>query len=161
MIDTIANPHDAFFKQYLSQPAVAVDFLRQHLPAEVAVLLDLTQLQMEKDSFVDERLRGYFSDLIYSTVTREQTPIRIALLCEHKSYPDPWVTFQVLRYQVGYWVQEFDRLQAPPPPERNRVRAYHARPPRRRGDAIAGPQRERSAARHDGVRAAEAAKIGA
>jgi hypothetical protein len=115
MTDPIANPHDAFFKQYLSQPAVAVDFLRQHLPAEVAALLDLTHLRLEKDSFVDERLRGAFSDLIYTTITREQTPVRIALLCEHKSYPDPWVSFQVLRYQVGYWVQEFDRLQAMPP----------------------------------------------
>jgi hypothetical protein len=117
MIDNVANPHDAFFKQYLSQPAVAMDFLRQHLPAEVVALRDLTQLQLEKDSFVDEHLRGAFSDLIYSTVTREQTPVRIALLCEHQSYPDPWVTFQVLRYQVGYWVQEFDRVQAEPPPD--------------------------------------------
>jgi predicted transposase/invertase (TIGR01784 family) len=115
MIDNVANPHDAFFKQYLSQPAVAMDFLRQHLPAEVVALRDLTQLQLEKDSFVDEHLRGAFSDLIYSTVTREQTPVRIALLCEHKSYPDLWVTFQVLRYQVGYWVREFDQIQAAPP----------------------------------------------
>jgi predicted transposase/invertase (TIGR01784 family) len=86
-----------------------MDFLCQYLPAEVAALLDLTQLQPEKDSFVDESLRGYFSDLISTTVTREQTPVRIAVLCEHKSFPDAWVDFQVLRYQVGYWVQEFDR----------------------------------------------------
>jgi predicted transposase YdaD len=120
MTDKVANPHDAFFKHYLSQPAVAVDFLRQHLPVEVAALRDLTQLRLEKDSFVDEHLRGAFSDLIYSTVTEEQTPVRIALLCEHKSYPDPWVTFQVLRYQVGYWVREFDRVQAASPAEEPR-----------------------------------------
>jgi predicted transposase/invertase (TIGR01784 family) len=116
MTDQVANPHDAFFKHYLSRPDVAVDFLRQFLPAEVAALRDLTQLQMEKDSFVDERLREYFSDLISTTITREQTPVRIALLCEHKSYPDPWVTFQVLRYQVGYWVREFDQIHAAVPP---------------------------------------------
>jgi hypothetical protein len=57
-------------------------------------------------------LRSYFSDLIYSTVTRLGTQVRVAFLCEHKSYPDEWVDFQVLRYKVGYWVQEFEALQA-------------------------------------------------
>lgn len=106
------NPHDAFFKHYLSQPVVAIDFLRQHLPADITDLLDLNQLQLEKDTFVDEKLRNHFSDLIYTTVTRFDTPIRVAFLAEHKSYPDEWVNFQVLRYKVGYWVQEFDALQA-------------------------------------------------
>ncbi len=108
----MTNPHDAFFKQYLSQPNVAVDFLRQHLPGEVTELLDLSQLRLEKDSFIDEKLRGYFSDLIYSTVTNYKTSLRVAFLCEHKSYPDEWVDFQAMRYQVGYWVQEFDLLHA-------------------------------------------------
>jgi hypothetical protein len=112
MTEKLSNPHDAFFKHYFSQPAVASDFLRQHLPQAISELLDLTQLRLEKDSFVDEKLRSYFSDLIYTTVTRSATPIRIALLAEHKSYPDEWVDFQVLRYKVGYWVQEFDALQA-------------------------------------------------
>ncbi|MEZ4869228.1 MAG: Rpn family recombination-promoting nuclease/putative transposase [Caldilineaceae bacterium] len=112
MSDKVTNPHDAFFKHYLSQPAVAIDFLRQHLPAEITALLDLSQLRLEKDTFVDEKLRNYFSDMIYTTVTRFDTPIRVAFLAEHKSYPDDWVDFQVLRYKVGYWVQEFDALHA-------------------------------------------------
>ena len=106
------NPHDAFFKQYLSQPSMAIDFLRQHLPAEIFDLLDLSQLRMEKDSFVDEKLRSYFSDLIYSTSTRFNSDLRIAFLYEHKSYTDDWVDFQVLRYKLGYWVQEFEQLNA-------------------------------------------------
>jgi predicted transposase YdaD len=36
----LTNPHDAFFKQILSYPEVAADFLRQHLPADVAAGLD-------------------------------------------------------------------------------------------------------------------------
>ncbi len=31
---------------------------------------------------------------------------------EHKSYPDDWVDFQVLRYKVGYWVREFEAIEA-------------------------------------------------
>ena len=117
MSDKLVNPHDAFFKQYLSQPTVAADFMRHHLPAEVTALLDLSQLRLEKDSFVDEKLRSYFSDLIYTTVTKPTetttaTPVSIALLAEHKSYPDMWVDFQVLRYKVGYWVREFEAIEA-------------------------------------------------
>jgi len=106
------NPHDLFFKQYLSHPPAAADFLRQHLPAAVASLLDLTQLHLEKDSFVDEQLRTHFSDLVYRTLTTAQTPLTVSLLFEHKSYPDEWVNFQVLRYQVRLWEQEFAQIQA-------------------------------------------------
>ena len=82
------NPHDLFFKQYLSHPVAAADFLRNHLPATVVSLVDLTQLTLAKDSFVDEQLRNHLSDLVYRTVTTEQTPIAFSLLFEHKSYPD-------------------------------------------------------------------------
>jgi len=121
------NPHDVFFKQYLSHPPAAADFLRQHLPAAVASLLDLTQLHLEKDSFVDEQLRTHFSDLVYRTMTTVQTPLAVSLLFEHKSYPDEWVDFQVLRYQVRLWEQELAQLQAarkqeqPGQPERPRT----------------------------------------
>ena len=112
MSDKLVNPHDAFFKQYLSQPAVASDFLRHHLPAEVVALLDLQHLRLEKDSFVDEKLRSYFSDLIYTAMTHDANPVAVALLAEHKSYADDWVDFQVLRYKVGYWVREFEAIEA-------------------------------------------------
>jgi predicted transposase YdaD len=49
----IANPHDKFFKETLSQPGAAEQFLRHFLPADVTALLDLAQLQPVKDSFVD------------------------------------------------------------------------------------------------------------
>ena len=125
MNDKLVNPHDAFFKQYLSQPAVATDFLRQHLPAELVALLDLNQLRLEKDSFVDEKLRSYFSDLIYTTLTHDSNPVCIAFLAEHKSYSDEWVNFQVLRYKVGYWVREFESIQA----EQEKQRAEEAAKP--------------------------------
>lgn len=131
MSDNVANPHDAFFKHYLSQPAVAVDFLRHHLPAEISDLLDLTQLHLEKDSFIDEKLRSYFSDMIYTTATRYGTPLRVAFLAEHKSYPDEWVDFQVLRYKVGYWVQEFDAIQAEQKIEEQSTQAKKVRHKRR------------------------------
>lgn len=106
MSEQIVNPHDAFFKQYLGHVAVAADFLRHHLPPVVAALLALDQLRLEKDSFVDEKLRSNFSDLLYRTTTQSGSPVAIALLLEHKSYVDQWVGFQVLKYVERVWEQE-------------------------------------------------------
>ena len=52
----ITNPHDKFFKEALTQPGAALAFLRDYLPPDVAAQLDLTHLQLVKDSFVDETL---------------------------------------------------------------------------------------------------------
>ncbi len=106
MSEKIINPHDAFFKQYMGHAVAAADFLRHHLPPAMATLLDLDQLRLEKDSFVDESLRSNFSDLLYRTVTKDGTPVAIALLLEHKSYVDQWVGFQVLKYIERYWEHE-------------------------------------------------------
>lgn len=113
MTSQISNPHDAFFKQYLGYAEVAAEFLREHLPSEVTELLDLTQLRLEKDSFVDEKLRSHFSDLVYRAGTTAGSDVAVALLLEHKSYPDPWVGFQVLKYCERFWekeLQETDKL---------------------------------------------------
>jgi hypothetical protein len=53
MMSELTNPHDRFFKEALSRQEVAVDFLQHYLPSEVAALLDLSSLQLIKDSFGD------------------------------------------------------------------------------------------------------------
>ncbi|MCB0063012.1 MAG: Rpn family recombination-promoting nuclease/putative transposase [Caldilineaceae bacterium] len=112
MANEPVNLHDAFFKQYLSIRDAAADFLRNHLPQTVLAQLDLTQLELVKDTFVDEQLRNHFSDLVYRTQTTAETPVAIALLFEHKSYPDEWVNFQIIRYAVNFWQQEYAQIQA-------------------------------------------------
>lgn len=62
----VLDPHDTFFRQLLSEPSVAVDFVQNYLPAKIVPLLDLSQLRIEKDTFVDARLRKHFSDVLYS-----------------------------------------------------------------------------------------------
>jgi hypothetical protein len=47
----IINPHDKFFKEMLAQPEAARIFLRDFLPPAVAEQLDLSHLQLVKDSF--------------------------------------------------------------------------------------------------------------
>lgn len=100
------NPHDAFFKQFLSKIEIASDFLRQHLPAAIVDELNLTTLALQKDSFIDEELRPHYSDLLYRANLNTGGPTYVYLLFEHKSYVDEQVAFQVLRYLMQLWEKE-------------------------------------------------------
>ncbi len=66
----LLDPHDTFFRQMLSEPKTAMDFVANYLPAPVVELLDLAQLRIEKDTFVDARLRKHYSDVLYSVPLR-------------------------------------------------------------------------------------------
>ncbi len=63
---TIVNPHDAFFRQFLSRTEVARDFLQIHLPADIADRCQWDTLAIESSSFVEPDLRQYYSDIVYS-----------------------------------------------------------------------------------------------
>lgn len=101
----VPNPHDTFFKRTFARLEVAAEFLRHYLPAEVAGLLDLTQLTLEKDSFVDAKLRQHFSDLLYRVGLKEGGAAYVYILLEHKSAPEEWVALQLLRYLAQAWEQ--------------------------------------------------------
>ncbi len=99
----INTPHDAFFKRLFGDLEVAADFLRNYLPAEILSRLDLDTLELEKESFIDPELRESFSDLLFRVKTVTKSEVFIYLLLEHKSAPDAWVAFQLLRYIVQFW----------------------------------------------------------
>ncbi len=102
----LGNPHDKFFKEACSRPEVVRDFLAQQLPPAVLAQIDLDTLALQKDTFVDADLGEHFSDRLYRVETKEQTSLYIYLLLEHKSYPDPFIALQLLRYLVRIWEQD-------------------------------------------------------
>ena len=65
MSSQVANIHDAFFKQVLSDQQAAGTFLREHLPSEVTGLLTCDLPERVPGSFVDEELRQHHSDLLF------------------------------------------------------------------------------------------------
>jgi predicted transposase/invertase (TIGR01784 family) len=99
----IVNPHDRFCKDLFARPEVAADFLAHYLPPEVAAALDLRTLELVKDSFIDPELQPHFSDLLYRAQLKRGGPAFIYVLFEHKSAPDVWAAFQLLRYEVRIW----------------------------------------------------------
>ncbi|MBI3654701.1 MAG: Rpn family recombination-promoting nuclease/putative transposase [Acidobacteria bacterium] len=102
----VKNPHDAFFKQLMSRLEVARDFLQNYLPEKVIAALDVRSLELVDGSFVDEELKDHLSDLIFRVKLKRGGKAYIYILFEHKSSPDKWVAWQVLRYSIRVWEAE-------------------------------------------------------
>lgn len=93
-------PHDATFRQFLTQPDIARDFMELHLPPELRICCDLSTLKLESGSFVEDDLRQYFSDVLYSLKTTVGDGY-IHVLIEHQSVPDRHMAFRLMRYAVA------------------------------------------------------------
>lgn len=101
------TPHDAAFKQFLTNPTTARDFIELHLPADLLALCDLRTLRLESGSFVEENLRAYYSDVLYSLKTRAGEGY-IHVLIEHQSTPDRHMAFRLLRYAIAAMQRHLD-----------------------------------------------------
>lgn len=105
----VVNPHDKFFKDVFSKKETAVDFLFNTLPADVLQLLDLGTAEIRKDSFIDDEFKEFFSDLLYEVKLAGSVGY-IYVLFEHKSFPDRFTSFQLLKYMIQIW--ELHRRQS-------------------------------------------------
>lgn len=102
-MNELNQSHDRFFVDTFSRKEVAVDFLEHYLPPEISGLLDLSTLEISKDSFIDEALGKFFSDILYSLKLKDGKSAYIYLLFEHKSHPEPLISFQLLGYMLRIW----------------------------------------------------------
>ncbi|VEN47780.1 unnamed protein product [Callosobruchus maculatus] len=71
-----------------------------HLPTELRAICDLSTLKLESGSFVEDDLRQYFSDVLYSLKTTAGDGY-IHVLVEHQSTPDKHMAFRLIRYAVA------------------------------------------------------------
>ncbi len=97
----IPTPHDLVFKQFLTHPETARDFMQLHLPAELQAVCDFSTLKLESGSFVGDDLRPYFSDVLYSLKTKTGGRGHIYILIEQQSVPDRHMAFRLLRYALA------------------------------------------------------------
>ena len=102
----ITNPHDAFFKFMFGDVEVAQDFLQNYLPTEIAKVVDLKHLTKENNSYIDEQFKESFTDMLYKTKINGEDGY-IYFLFEHKSYQDPLVILQLLKYIVRIWEEKY------------------------------------------------------
>ncbi|ALX94230.1 transposase [Serratia fonticola] len=100
MKKTSSTPHDAVFKQFLTHPDTARDFLELHVPPALLQYCDLNTLKLESGSFIESDLRAYYSDVLYSLRT-ERGDGYVYVLIEHQSSSDKHMAFRLIRYAIS------------------------------------------------------------
>ncbi len=95
------------FKTFLSHPDTARDFISLHLPPALLKICDLTTLKLESGSFVEDDLRPYYSDVLYSLKTGRGDGY-VHVLIEHQSSPDRLMAFRLMRYAVAAMQRHLD-----------------------------------------------------
>jgi predicted transposase YdaD len=90
----------------------AIGLLQACLPPDITARLHWDSLVRKPADFIDARLRGRYSDLLFSirTIDTDEEVLVYALM-EHQSTPHPLMVYRVLRYMVRIWD---DHLKAHP-----------------------------------------------
>ena len=92
------NLHDKLFKQTFSVRSEAKAFVKAYLPAWVIGNLDFRTFKLSNTSFIDEKMKEYFSDLVYTCNWKGGASLKLSFLVEHKSYLPETIHLQLLRY---------------------------------------------------------------
>ena len=111
-----SQPHDAFFKDFFGEPEHAAAFFRNHLPDEVAEVVEWESLGTVPGSFVKRSLQQAHSDLLFSARTAGGTDLLLYLLFEHQTSVDQAMPLRLLAYQVEILLSHHGRHGLPLPP---------------------------------------------
>jgi predicted transposase/invertase (TIGR01784 family) len=106
--------HDQFIKSVLGNRNRARDFLYRLLPPALSDQLDLSTLEAQATGFVTHDLQELFSDALFRVRLKnaDEEECFVSILLEHKSYPDEYVSVQVLAYlAMGYRAQVYRQVQ--------------------------------------------------
>lgn len=111
----INKPHDKFFKQSLSDIAIAKDFLETHVPAKILSKFNLDEIELCKESYVDEELKEQLTDVVYRASINSGGKGYIYTLLEHQSKAIIMMPLRIVKYQIA--IIENHRLQFPDDPK--------------------------------------------
>jgi predicted transposase/invertase (TIGR01784 family) len=95
------EPHDKYFKAVFSYQENMKLFLEKFVP-ELVEDVDLDTLTLDTNSYVNEKLEEYFTDIVWRVKLKEGT-LSICFLLEHKSYIDNDVRQQIETYMRSMW----------------------------------------------------------
>jgi len=98
----IQNSHDSLFKETWNKKSNAKEFLKNYLPAKVLKIVNLDSLKICKDTFIENDLKNYYSDILYKVNIGDESGY-IYFLFEHKSYLDKLIHLQLLEYMIKIW----------------------------------------------------------
>ena len=101
-MDKLNQPHDRYFRSTFGEVSFVKDFLNNYLPEELLAITDMSTLEPQPTTFIDEKLKEQFADLLFRVNIMDKEAY-VYFLFEHKSYRDRMVIFQVLKYMMEVW----------------------------------------------------------
>lgn len=84
-MDEIHQPHDSFFKKLFQVIEEAVSFILNYVPENIQAVLDIDTLEVSSETFIDEELQRFYSDIVYKVNIRGR-PGYLYLLLDHKVF---------------------------------------------------------------------------
>jgi predicted transposase/invertase (TIGR01784 family) len=102
------NPHDRFIRKMLSVLEDAKALFKATFSKEVYSLLKMNAIDYAKDSLLDENLKEYFSDILFSVPLKTGGNIASYILFEHKSFKDNKIYSQLLIYLGQLYQNHFE-----------------------------------------------------
>lgn len=96
----IHHPHDSLFKNAFGKKVVTKDFLLNRLSPEILANIDIESLQRKNNSFINEQLKAYYSDIVFKVKTKEGDGYLFFLL-EHQTKADELIPLRLLEYDVA------------------------------------------------------------
>jgi recombination-promoting nuclease RpnB len=98
----LVKPHDKLSRKFLTNLSVAKEFLTIYLLPEVLAKCDLSSLEIESGSYVEEDLRAHYADIVYRLdLHKSKSSAYVYVLIEHQSSAEKLMPFRILKYQLA------------------------------------------------------------
>ena len=105
--------HDALFRALVSRSDRAGALLQDHLPSEIAVLVDFEHLPvLMEGTFINGDGAKTQCDALFRVRLKSGQDARIYVLLEHKSSVDYDTPMQIARYMLNIWARELKATPA-------------------------------------------------
>ena len=110
---------DRLFRYSFSSPENARDLARNVLPPPYRRLVEGARVSVDNKSYIEAELREQLTDLLirFDPPAKDPTSrnsLYLYVLVEHKSQPERWTTFQLLRYLLAVWGDVLKRERPEP-----------------------------------------------
>ena len=93
------HPHDNFFKTAISDPRVAKEFFKTHLPKSIVDKLDFNSIKFQDRGFIDSELGNSAVDALF-LAKFDSEDIYLYLLVEHQSTVDSYMSIRLKKYML-------------------------------------------------------------
>jgi len=91
------SPHDRYIRSVFTNPKVVREFFEANLPDKVKAAIDLNNIEPQKESFINDKLKQQISDILFATKFNNEDGYLYVLL-EHASTPDRMLPLRLVKY---------------------------------------------------------------